>query len=217
MDVRALVKRWLRQAGVELQRYVPQTSDSAKLGKLFATHQVDCVFDVGANVGQYAEWLRGLGYGGRVVSFEPLAAAYSQLLSRKRHDDMWVIAPRMALGDFDGISEINVSENLASSSLLRMEEAHLRAAPTSRIVGREEVKVARLDSVFSLWVGTARRPFLKIDTQGYEAPVLRGARDCLRYFVGVQAELSLCELYRGQELFFDVSNRLRSSGFDLVK
>ena len=216
MGLKALVKRWLRRAGVDVQRYVPQTSDAAKLARLFATYQVDCVFDVGANVGQYVEWLRGLGYGGRVVSFEPLTAVYSQLLSRKRDDDMWVVAPRMALGDFDGLSEINVSENLASSSLLRMQDAHFRAAPTSRVVGREQVEVRRLDSVFSQWVGAARRPFLKMDTQGYEAHVLRGAGDCLRHFVGVQAELSLCELYREQELFFDVSNRLRSSGFNLV-
>jgi hypothetical protein len=46
--------------------------------------------------------------------------------------------------------------------------------------------------------------------------VLIGATTCLKRFIGVQVELSLVELYTGQELFFDIAERLRQKDFSMV-
>jgi hypothetical protein len=56
---------------------------------------------------------------------------------------------------------------------------------------------------------------LKIDTQGYEMAVLRGAEKMLPRLAGVQLELSLAPLYEGQTLYLELIDWLRARGFDL--
>ena len=60
------------------------------LRRLLAALKVDCVFDVGANVGQYASMLRHKAkYKGRIISFEPLAREFSELERVSRSDELW--------------------------------------------------------------------------------------------------------------------------------
>lgn len=215
MIARAL-KRALRRFGVEVSRCDPRLSPPTVLARLLATQAVDLVFDVGANVGNYGRELRDAGFKGRIVSFEPRKAAHAVLLEKASRDPDWVVAPAMALGSAEREAEINIAGNSASSSIREMTGLHEQAAPESRYVGKEDIKVRRLDSVFADYVGEARCPFLKIDTQGYELEVLDGAKACLDSFAGVQAELSLSELYRGQTLWLDFALRLQREGFQLA-
>jgi hypothetical protein len=96
-----------------------------------------------------------------------------------------------------------------------MEATHLEAEPTSRYVDTESVSLARLDDAAAAWLSKASRPFLKVDTQGYESAVLDGAPRTLAACVGVQLELSLVSLYRGEELYRAMIDRMNSLGFEL--
>ena len=70
------IRRVARRAGYEV---VPSSDleDHAfvrHLSKLFDKLDIHCVLDVGANRGQYYRFLRDrVGYGGLVISFEPVA------------------------------------------------------------------------------------------------------------------------------------------------
>ena len=66
--------------GYELRRYTPLRSLAAARESLL--EGVDVVLDVGANAGQYGEMLRELGFGGRLVSLEPVAEAFAELERR---------------------------------------------------------------------------------------------------------------------------------------
>jgi FkbM family methyltransferase len=212
----SLIKRGLRCVGIDARRYDPRSSDAAKTALLLTTYGVDCVFDVGANTGQYALGLRDIGFRGRVVSFEPLDHAHALLLKNSLHDPLWEVAPRMALGDIEGSVSLHVSENLVSSSIMEMTETHRQAEPTSTYVRTEEVPIRTLDSVYPSYIRGSARPLLKIDTQGYEPQVLDGAGETLEHFVGVQAEMTLEELYSGQMLFVDFVHRMQRTGFELM-
>ncbi len=214
--MKKMVKKFLRQAGVDVIRITPRNSDPARLQMLLKYHGVDLILDIGANVGQYALSLREHGYHGRIVSFEPLSSAYAELARRCVGDSAWEIAPRMAIGREQGQIEINIAGNSYSSSVLTMLDAHLDAAPRSQYIGKEGVPIATLDSVVPTFRKDAQAMFLKIDTQGYESAVLDGASMILeRDTVGLQLELSLLPLYAGQASYLDLIQRLRQLNFSL--
>jgi len=213
--IEALVRRTANRLGIDLHRYRPQTTESGRLTRMLATHRVDLVLDVGANVGQFARALRRAGYDGRIVSFEPLAEAHAQLCRASRGDSKWVIAPRAAIGDHDGEIELHVAANSVSSSALPMLDSHTQAAPNSSYIGGERVRLATLDGLARDWTADARATFVKIDTQGYEDLVLDGAADLLRDCAGLQIETSLVPLYAGQPLYTELVQRLRALGFSV--
>lgn len=215
MTIAHSIRRLALKCGIELNRYNPVQSQDARMARLLDQHGIDTVLDVGANTGGYGQALRDIGYRGDILSFEPLGQAYAELTEAAATDVHWHIAPRMALGAEDGEIEINVAGNSVSSSILPMYDAHALAAPQSRYVGTERVRLSRLDSVSHAALGRDRTTLLKIDTQGYEMPVLEGATTLLPHIRGIQLELSLIPLYEGQVTYRDMIDWLAVKGFDL--
>lgn len=176
-------------------------------------HGVDLVMDVGAAGGSYGQQLRDHGYTGRIVSFEPLAASFAALAQATAHDPEWEIH-NLALGDVAMTADLNVATNRDSSSLLPMLDSHRAAAPATTMARSETVQVARLDDVVGDLSG--RRPFLKIDTQGYERQVLAGGPHAVEACVGLQLELSFIPLYEGGMLVDEAVTWAYNAGFRLM-
>src|SRR5258708_21675421 len=80
------------------------------------------------------------------------------------------------------------------------------------VVSEQPVKTTRLDDV--LEVGDC--DFLKIDVQGGELGVLRGATQLLEGTVVVHSEVEFAPIYKDQPLFSDVDAFLRARGFVLI-
>ena len=212
-------KEWLRstlrRVGYDIRRITVESDPSHQLAVALRHFQVDTVFDVGANVGQFASGLRSAGYGGSIVSFEPLSAPHAALSGRARPDPLWTVHAPVALGNRDGEIAIHVAGNSLSSSGLEMLPLHAQAAAESAYVGSETVALARLDSIAPTYLTQARNAFLKIDVQGLEAQVLAGAAETLPRFVGVLCELSLVPLYAEQPLWLEIVERLTQHGYTL--
>ncbi len=215
MTILHSIKELALKAGVEVNWYNPAQSDIARLFRLLETHRIETILDVGANDGGYGKMLRRGGYGGAIVSFEPLADAHERLVQAANGDAAWQVAPRMAIGASNDEIQINVAGNSTSSSILPMRALHESAAPQSRYVGTEKVPLNRLDSVAHPFIEEGRNLLLKIDTQGYEMPVLEGAESLLPRVCGIQLELSLVPLYEGQMLYREVIDWIAGKGFEL--
>ena len=82
-----------------------------------------------------------------------------------------------------------------------MLSTHSSAARKSIYIGQIETEVATLDSIFNRYRTKNERTFVKIDTQGFETEVLKGAKESLPSITGVQLELSIVPLYEGQDLY----------------
>ncbi len=213
--MKSLAKNIIRRLGYELRRYAPTSSERAQLMTIIRSQGINLIFDVGANTGGFGTYIRELGYDGRIVSFEPTKVAHEQLLIVVKNDPHWLVAARSAIGNINGEVEINISGNSESSSILPMLDSHTKAAPTSSYVGKEVVPLRTLDTLCPEYINKGDRLFLKIDTQGYEEQVLKGAKNTVAAATVLQMELSLIPLYAGQKLMPEMISLLRDAGYDL--
>jgi len=208
------VRRPLRKLGYDLVAARDVASPDVRMhwiGRL----GVDLVIDVGANLGQFVGWIRDRGYRGPLISFEPQEAAFSSCKEAWVGDSNWW-GYQTALGEEDGSSDFHVAGNSMSSSLLPMLESHVVALPESAIVSTGRVPVTRLDRITHHAITASKSIFLKIDTQGYELPVLRGAKGLMDKVAFIEAELSIVPLYEGQVLMADMLTEIARLGFTMV-
>jgi FkbM family methyltransferase len=215
MRVRDYLRLALRRAGIDVVRYDEHHFPSLRRAAHLRRRGVTVALDVGANDGPYGRALREGGYRGRIVSFEPQGRAYEGLLATAAGDQLWECR-RVAVGEAAGEAVLNVAANSSSSSLLGMEELHARVAPESRYIGTERVNVVALDDLRAELLGPEDRCLLKVDVQGAELAVFRGADRVLEQTVLVEAELSLVPLYRDAPLLGDVIDHLRAKDFVLL-
>jgi FkbM family methyltransferase len=200
------------------RRRIHLLPEQSHLRRLLAHLNVDCVFDVGANTGQYAEMLRRhAGYEGRIISFEPLPEAAAAVRRKAKRDPLWTVE-EIALADTAGTRAFNVMASSEFSSLSEPKSddvgrlAHLNR-PVRRIMVDAETLATALPRLQAQYGFT--RPFLKMDTQGLDLAVLRGAGDVLSRFVGFQSELSVRRIYQQATDFRDALTFYQSLGFDI--
>lgn len=188
------------------------------LWRLLHYLDVDCVFDVGANNGQYAEMLRKKAlYTGKIISFEPIPELAECVRKKANTDGNWVIF-EMALSVKVGTQKFNVmrSDQFSSLGTPTVEDTtdfQYHNHPLRTI----EVTVETLDSLFQNLRNDLgfRRPFLKLDTQGFDLNVVKGGLSCLNDFIGIQTELSVKRLYKESVPLYEVIAQLKDHGFDL--
>jgi FkbM family methyltransferase len=209
------MRAMLRRTGRDVVPYDELHFYGLQRRRLMSEAGITLVLDVGANLGQTGAELREAGYTGKIVSFEPLKEPFGQLSQAAAHDGKWM-ARQCAVGDRAGSVVMNVSGTHWSSSILPMADRHTSMVPTSAYVGQETVQVMRLDDLFGEYAVETDRVFLKVDTQGYEAAVLRGAEASLPKISLVQLEVSFVRLYEQQPEYHQVMGMMDQAGFDVA-
>ena len=137
-------------------------------------------------------------------------------LDKVRLGEIIDLIATIGLGDKEGTFKINVAANSWSSSIREMLPQHVVSAPHSKYVRQEEIVVRRLDSMMDELCPRSSTIFLKVDTQGFEMNVLRGAEKSLERIGLMQLEMSLVPLYRGEVLFDEMSRYLVENQYVLV-
>lgn len=176
------------------------------LRDLTRTLRIDCMFDVGANVGQFGKELRGIGYKGWIISFEPNPEAFSSL--KRVADEKWLCYP-LALSSVETRREFNVTKSSDFSSFL---------VPVNDMVERRIlVPTRRLDGMLQevTMRTAAKRMFLKMDTQGFDVEVVKGCGEKIADFLGLLSELSVTPIYAGMPTYLEALSVYHSLGFKL--
>jgi FkbM family methyltransferase len=214
--IAALIERL--SGNLVIPRYeVSRMQEWLHLRRFFDHFAVDCVFDVGANRGQYAQMLRGkVGFSGDIVSFEPIPELIAELTDISASDPRWHIEP-VALGRTAGPAVFNVMADSQFSSLLTPRADQLAILSRMNKIARAielncstiAAELPRLQKKLSF-----KRPFLKMDTQGGDLAVVEGAGDIIDRFVGIQTELSISQIYEGAPHMTEVLAQLNARGFE---
>ncbi|MFY0607744.1 MAG: FkbM family methyltransferase [Cyclobacteriaceae bacterium] len=189
--LKQLIKKWVPQYSF-LQRFYlgiyymglwgmnyGRTADLNESGELNVLKKLKFIlpdnpifFDVGANVGEYSILLNQHFTNATILAFEPVKNTYD-LLSQNTSHTKSIQAHHLGFGDQNHQAEIYSSSTNSHSSMVG------RAHTTTEEIHTEEIELMRL-SDFVLQHKIDRIDFLKIDVEGYEINVLRGAKELLQ-------------------------------------
>lgn len=185
-------------------------NEMAILKNLLDEQEINCVLDVGANRGQFAQELRGIGYRGEIISFEPLSGEFAKMSEIFKDDKKWR-GYNIALGSEAGEVEIKIPNMTAMSSFLD------HANGTTK-VETELVTVKRLEDVLPDIERDLTDPkiFLKMDTQGFDLEVFRGAGARIKDMRGIQSEVSVNPIYEGMPHYLESLGVYEAAGFELI-
>lgn len=173
-----------------------------KLCRFILNFDSYCIVDVGASDGWFSKIIFHFKPTAEIVAFEPLKSHVSGLEYMKKRYPKFEYQNK-ALGEKEGVMEITEYKTRGLSSIKKMiggiYENH---GFNTEISKKEKVKITTLDHFFEQRK-QKKRLVVKIDTQGFEMEVLRGATklfsenrvDC------VIIELATIPKYEGQALF----------------
>ncbi len=186
----------------------------AELGHLLGSLGVTCVIDVGAHKGGFGRLVRRLGFEGDIISFEPTRATFRDLQRTTRSDPRWTVH-HLALGSEPSRMELGIYEQTELNSLRPPQPDGLRPI-CARPESVELVDVARLDDLWSDLVPENGRVLLKVDAQGFDLEVIKGAEQSLAQCVSLQVEVSGVPIYHGSPPLHEVITYLYDRAFAIT-
>jgi FkbM family methyltransferase len=175
-----------------------------RLKRIIREYEIDCIIDVGANIGQYGDLLRKqVGYKGLLISFEPDPECFNILQQTSRHDELWQVH-NFALGNENTTTQLNIMATREFNSFLEPDHEVIDTFKEHNLIkDTVNVQVRRLEQVLTELKSkhVFSRIFLKIDTQGYDLNVFEGAGDSLDQIHGIQTEVSFTPIYKEMPSF----------------
>lgn len=211
MKPRVFLKNLMRPAGLRLRHTTQLGVDHrADIARLNIDGDRLVVFDVGANKGQFLRKFFRVFPHATVHAFEP-GPGFEKLKKRvgPRRDVTFI---NQALGSASGTRTFSINSLWGMSSFLKQGKEYWGEI-------REEVEL-EVDTIDAYCAANhvGRISLLKIDTQGYELEILKGAGECIREsrIHMVYLELIFSDMYENLPRFDTILTHLLDNGFRLV-
>lgn len=169
------------------------------------------IADVGSAVGPEERW-HGLGGCAHFLTFDPVSRPESL-------PGLKITNFPVGLSSHTGKAQLNLTRDPDASTLCPVNHealADFPVGPMLEVTGTVEVEVSTLDRVLESQPNL-RPDFLKVDVEGADLEVLRGAAHSLRTTVlALRVEVSFIERHRGAPVFAETDEFLRNEGFRLM-
>jgi FkbM family methyltransferase len=219
MKITKLLKKGFKYFGYDLVRLnggLGYGTLENELLKIIKEINVDLILDIGANKGQFGAMMYDYGYSNKMLSFEPLSEMYKLLTDCSGAFEKWHIYERCCIGDSETTTNINVSNMVGNSSIMPIKSTKYNVQQ-SHYIASEEVKQITLETLnHDALIKASKNIFIKMDVQGFEHIILSKLKDINYKVAGFYIELSLVNLYEGQEDYLYICKQLKDLGYDLV-
>jgi FkbM family methyltransferase len=173
-------------------------------------NDIDSIWDIGANHGQFAFMANKVWPNLPIYSFEPDPDSYQKLVANFNRFSIKGNTYSYALSDKTESKEfIRYAEGVNNSLLTA-------TSTLQKPVDKIQVECTTLDS-FSKKIPDFRAAFLKIDVQGFELAVINGAKNFLSRCKYVQIEVSFSPNYEGGAHAGEVMLAMRDLGFECIE
>ena len=176
--------------------------------KLFQKFKIDTILDIWANYWQFLWEYLEIFPAASFHSFEPLPSAFA-ILKQNYWIKNNVSFYNIGLWSKTAIMHMNECEYAPSSSLLEMTDIHKKAFPYTAKSHEQTVDIKRLDDLSI----SGKNILVKIDTQWYEAEVIKWWKNLIKKSKICVIETSFVNLYSEQPLFSDIYDMMKDLWF----
>lgn len=172
------------------------------------------LIDVGAYHGDFSESLLHSKKISKAILFEPNPEHFS-FLENKFKDQENIFLHQYALGNQNSSSDFNCSEDDATGSLLSYHEKY-HHENTNKRVHTFSVEVKKLDDIYEKYFPHSKLSLIKVDTQGFDLEVLKGAEKLIReHKPWLVIELNFLPFYSSQASIPSIFKWLSDCGYTL--
>lgn len=208
---------FFRPLGYELKKHYKLATPTAvdSIMNVINHYRIDLVFDIGANTGQFAREIRSAGYNGELHSFEPVKDTYETLQAASQNDHKWH-THQLALGATPTKKPIYVMSSSDLSSFSEPSQFGKDRFKGFQSNTEEIVQVDTLDNFIESYQLKSRKILLKMDTQGHDLEVLKGASHTLDSILAIQSEISFIPLYKKMPHYLDALKTIENCGFNVA-
>lgn len=175
---------------------------------------LDCIIDVGANIGQFAIAANKFYPNAIIHSFEPVPSSFVAL-EKNITNIPNINIYNVALGDISGDISFYQNAHSHASSVLEVSNFQKSSVPKTRKFHAIKVQCYRLDK-FLFKNPIQGTSLLKLDVQGFEKNVLIGAQNFLNQIDYIVLETSFISMYKNEPLFDEMHSFLKTLGFVLI-
>ena len=186
------------------------------VNRLIGKENIKTVFDVGANEGQTTLKLLKFFPKASIYSFEPGKEAFYKLNNRFVFESVKAI--NMGMGEKKERLELIRHESSVTDSFLEdCNEDNLKITKSRKIINKEKVEVTSIDE-FCSENGIDYIDLLKIDTQGFEKYVLKGASNMLKNkkIKAIVMEICFSKIYKEQTHLSEIAKAMENYHYSIV-
>jgi len=190
-----------------------------KFSDVFASHPLDSI-DIGSRFGLEPD-LEPIAFAVNAYGFEPDPVECARLQERySKNPAPWRSVRHMpaAVSGSGGPRTLHVPESLVSASLLEPdEEVGKRFQNPDMFDRKQAIHLDTITLAEACQEFDVERPrYLKVDIEGAELEVLRGAPGILQHLVALKSEVAFIPMRKSQPLAADVDAFLYESGFRIM-
>ena len=174
----------------------------------------ETIIDIGSNKGQFILLIEKIYPNKNIYSFEPIKEMIDKqkkFFSYKNN----IIFHNIALGSSTTLKEFLITARMDSSSFLKI-VSDKNKSKNYDIVENRNIQINTLDNLL-INEKISHPVLIKIDVQGYELEVLRGANNLLKKTDYLLLEVSKNEMYQNQPIEKVIVEYLKNLNFDILK
>lgn len=173
------------------------------------------IFDIGANKGQSIKIFTKMFPKSKIIAFEPNKKLVLYL--KNKYSGNRVKIHSFACGSKKIIKQMNFYAETDLSSFLKIDKNKNNPFKTVKIINQNKIKIVTLDS-YCIKNKVKNIDLLKIDTQGFDLEVLKGAKRVLlnKVVKNVLIEINYISLYKKQASPQAIFTELEKYGFKMI-
>jgi FkbM family methyltransferase len=217
--VKEIIQRTFNRFGLQIRRVdtgVSYIDPYIEQLRLLKNHPVKVVFEVGAADGRDCLKYAELFPDAQIIAFEPVPSSFAKLQDQVKSLGDRISINNVALCDAPGTAEFNIAEWDDASSLLKSNQTGSTFDVYNTTRHTIQVSTESIDNYVQK-TGITRIDLLKMDAQGAELSILKGAENQISkgYIPLIYTEVSFLEIYQGVPTFETICTYLKERGYKL--